>query len=1588
VATNKDFIVKNGLSVGEDISVSGSVTSNLQFDNSVQAQFGTNSDLQIYSDGSNSYVKETGAGALVLQSAGPAIVLEKTDGSNMILANTSGEVILYHAGNPKLETTSTGVDITGNAVLTGELRGPATFTIDPAAIGNNTGEVVIKGDLTVEGTTTTVNSTQLDVVDKNITVAKNSANAAAASGAGLTVDVGTNSPAVASPQLTYDAVQDRWQMNKGLELLSGSPLVVGTGTTDVGRIENSSGVFSVTAYTGRQIAFGNDTNGEHVRIDANGQVGIGIQVPSVALDVSGNIEATGTITGADFSGITMGGSLSGAHDDAKVQYGNSFSGTPAQGHFFFDALNQKLKVYTGSAFVDAVPAGGGGGGGSGSSNATATFRKYTYTLTSSTNAVSGKEDDEVTTTNFISGRKYEITAVGNTDFTAINAGSNAVGVQFIATGVGGGTTGKAKEVLFYATGGTQNIEVYVNGVKAVEGASNDYVATTGTSVTFTSNLASGDVVDVQVYELLTNDSFYLKTQTYTQAQVNTQITTGTSAYLPLAGGTMTGNLAVEKSANPIISVTETGAGAVTIQGTGSGGRVYSNSGNKLLIGANGQNSHLNIDTNGYVGIGLGTTGASTALQVDPGYVTLGTSSGTDNSWINNVEDGNLELVNEGRSTDTGAVRINRKNNPAGDTTHFRDTVIYDGKSNVIVFVDGSEGKVGIGEDTPFATSHIKDVGWSSGAPYGTVQLIEGNNVNDANWGHLVITDTTTTNGNGGAISFATGASTALNPFSGIKGVSEGASWGGIGFYSRPQSGTATRRMTITSGGNVGIGTPSPAETFEVAGTALAGNSKLKEISKSNTDTAVDICVYDTRKDSDGGAWRKRTQNTSWYNEALGTSTRGTRKEFPCVAVIVAESNQVTIYDGDDPDMPMWMVFNVANNIWLKHSGSGGCRAVVARDGIMVTGGDIRGSIVRFIADDGNVFEAGYNYEHDGIVTRNTSGVGPSTGPIRIASNEVNDVAITVLPNAPIDYDTGLPVPTIAVATVGGLTVITDNGKHFDIKGHVDYNFIETVDFTTDNKLIYTMDYSGYARYVRVDNIPASDFAVTATNGNPHLQENSLGFYTYDNSSLNDIVFLAPNGGHDRPVCKNAIGSTAGLTILDSSIRGRETSDYTLVDYVGYDFNTGWIHGDVRTVATMSDTDTANAVGTELITNGTFTSNTSGWSVNSNGTFTSVSGRGRVTNTQTGDRVRANSGAMTTVVGKHYTLSFETYNSGGFLHLGNTSGGVEYKTNLGLNGSGKYTHTFVATGTEAHIQIGASSTTNGQYAEYDNISLRLAEADRTAGGSTTTAGKPERGFQVFGTVTKTAVETGADLVAYSGFSGTNYLYQPHNTNFDFGTGDCSYTWWSSAFSSGSDRIWLAHGKYNTAGAGLNVLQYNSGGSGNEAHFYLGNAGAGYIVVTGVENVGWDCWTVTRRSGIMSVYRNGKLQDSVANNNNVNLSSATFDGIHLGVGVSGSSIFGYGINQMALFRVSTIATLPDQAEQIYNDEKYLFKQNAKATLVGSSNSIGALAYDDDTELLHVGTPWGRSVFRGLSRSEDHLNYVPQYVISASNGMVAEE
>ena len=111
----------------------------------------------------------------------------------------------------------------GNITTTGYIRGPSSFTIDPAAHGDDTGTVVIAGNLQVDGTTTTINSTTMTVDDKNITLASGSANAAAASGAGFTVDIGTGT----NPAITYDGTNDTWDFNKPLNV-TGNIVVSGT----------------------------------------------------------------------------------------------------------------------------------------------------------------------------------------------------------------------------------------------------------------------------------------------------------------------------------------------------------------------------------------------------------------------------------------------------------------------------------------------------------------------------------------------------------------------------------------------------------------------------------------------------------------------------------------------------------------------------------------------------------------------------------------------------------------------------------------------------------------------------------------------------------------------------------------------------------------------------------------------------------------------------------------------------------------------------------------------------------------------------------------------------------------------------------------------------------------------------------------------------------------------------------------------------------------------------------------------------------------------------------------------------------------
>ena len=204
------------------------------------------------------------AGGLVANSAA---ISDLTDG-RVVLAGTSGE--LEDSGNLTFNGSQLGVTgtvnasstVTGSAFHTGAegsairvtsntISGPATITLDPAGVGDNTGKVVIAGDFQVDGTTTTVNSTTVEVTDKNILIANGAANDAAANGGGITIESGEG-----NKTFQFEATGDNLGSSENLNVASGKVFKVNnvdtlSATTLGSAVVNSSltNVGTLTALT-------------------------------------------------------------------------------------------------------------------------------------------------------------------------------------------------------------------------------------------------------------------------------------------------------------------------------------------------------------------------------------------------------------------------------------------------------------------------------------------------------------------------------------------------------------------------------------------------------------------------------------------------------------------------------------------------------------------------------------------------------------------------------------------------------------------------------------------------------------------------------------------------------------------------------------------------------------------------------------------------------------------------------------------------------------------------------------------------------------------------------------------------------------------------------------------------------------------------------------------------------------------------------------------------------------------------------------------------------------------------------------------
>ena len=771
---------------------------------------------------------------------------------------------------------------------------------------------------------------------------------------------------------------------------------------------------------------------------------------------------------------------------------------------------------------------------------------------------------------------------------------------------------------------------------------------------------------------------------------------------------------------------------------------------------------------------------------------------------------------------------------------------------------------------------------------------------------------------------------------------------------------------------------SPAETLPALSQSLHIGAIVKAI------------VYDTSADSDGGAWRKRCAGKSWYTETLGgdrwigqhatiaaawtaagsttgavyqasatagsqtsglyytptSSTtvtqvyRGVTREFPAVAGIVAESARVVIYDLSAVGCPMWMVF-VANNSNFARSTT--IASLAALNGKLCIAGNGGFSGIDFIRDGSTLLTTGGTYTMVGSMTsRNASlGFGSPVSP-SLVNSTVNDVAITVLDTAPIDPATGLPVPTIAVATAGGVSVIKDDGTVVTWSGALTdmsgCTFTDTGLFltrkTAATSQAWSLDktYNALVKQYDSTTVPAMPIAVSGQNQtNPRK---------LSGSSL-------------------ASAYSTGLTLLREN---PATPTKGMVSYITSAYNTGWLPGDIRG-AYLADTtaETVTASG-ELVTNGTFTTDTSGWADVGTGSSTVVSNEAQVTHVSgTEQRLQQ---TIATVVGKTYqiTSSLRKGTSSGVQLFVNS--GTDLLANVDVSGSTTVgTITFVAGLAATTVWVRVYSAGTG-FA--DNISVKLAEPDRCI---------KNKGLVINGSLTKTAVASGAGLVAWSGFSAANYCEQPYNSDLDFGTGDFCVMGWVNA--TVTARLYARGIVAGALAMAIDVVPstgtvniYKSSG------FWLASSASAFT--SGQTFL----LCVSRTSGTVTISVNGVVvATATSDTTNLTLTNAV---TRFGVALDGTTPLTSG--RMALWRISATAPSADQIAHIYRTELPLFQASAQCTIAGSSTAVTALAYDDTTELLHVGTSWGRTGFKDLLRVDSEATTTGALTsLSASQGVI---
>ena len=287
-----------------DARITGTYTgiTGLDLTDNSKIRLGTGNDLQIYHDGSHSFIADEGTGNLTIKSNGTGIELQKGDSEFLARFKTDNAVELYYDNSKKFETTSTGATVTttlsgandlnlqtsdANEKITLDMSGTQRFNVNGSE----------KMRLTTTGLgigSSTPTQKLFSAVDSTLPIPTSASMGSSTSGVANGIGIHNTNNSSQYSGLTLETkttnasrwlIANEWKSNFNGDLVFRS------------RIDGSS-------------------SSEILRLKSDGKVGIGTTSPSTNLDISSggdatiNLKASGQSNGLQLSQLTSDGGSS------------------------------------------------------------------------------------------------------------------------------------------------------------------------------------------------------------------------------------------------------------------------------------------------------------------------------------------------------------------------------------------------------------------------------------------------------------------------------------------------------------------------------------------------------------------------------------------------------------------------------------------------------------------------------------------------------------------------------------------------------------------------------------------------------------------------------------------------------------------------------------------------------------------------------------------------------------------------------------------------------------------------------------------------------------------------------------------------------------------------------------------------------------------------------------------------------------------------------------------------------------------------------------------------------------------------------